>query len=109
MNDFEDKLNRILSDPEEMDKISRLAAQLVGGAAPGEAKPPHDAESGFPDLKGLLGKAGSGKNDKAALLAALSPYLRPERRQKLQRALRLAQAARIAGFAMEAYGGDGSV
>ena len=111
MSEFEERLNRILSDPAEMEKISRLAAQLMGGEGSAESDAPPSAGGGIPDLNGILGKLGSvgGKNDKAALLAALSPYLKPDRRQKLQKALRLAQAARIAGVALDAYGGDGSV
>ena len=46
---------------------------------------------------------------KAALLNALAPSLQPERRKKLEKALRLAQAARIAGIALDSFGGDGSV
>lgn len=106
MSEFEDKLNRILSDPEEMERISRLAAQFMGGDDGGSAAAPQGG--GLPDLKGLLGNAAAG-GDKAALLRALAPYLQPERRQKLQKALRLAQAARIAGVALDSFGGDGSV
>ena len=112
MSEFEDKLNHILSDPQEMEKISRLAAQLMGGSADnGHDDAPPSPGGALPDLSGILGKLGNtgGKSDKAALLSALSPYLRPDRRQKLQKAMRLAQAARIAGVALEAYGGDGSV
>ena len=102
MNEFEERLNRVLSDPGEMEKISRLAAQLMGGGDGGETPP-----DGFPDLSGLLGSLGKvGGGDKAALLAALGPYLRPERRQKLQKALRLAQAAHIAGLALDGCGGE---
>ena len=109
MSEFEDKLNHILSDPQEMEKISRLAAQLMGGGADeGHGDAPSSPGGGFPDLKGMLGSLGQ-RSDKTALLSALSPYLRPDRRKKLQKALRLAQAARIAGVALEAYGGDGSV
>lgn len=107
MSDFEDKLNHILSDPQEMEKISRLAAQFMGGSADGNGEAP-PSPGGLPDLKGMLGGLGQ-RSDKAALLSALSPYLSPDRRQKLQKALRLAQAARIAGVALEAYGGESSV
>ena len=31
MGEFEDKLNSILSDPEQMDKIAGLAKSLMGG------------------------------------------------------------------------------
>ena len=101
MNEFEQKLNSILSDPAEMEKISRLAAQIMGGGEAG-AEPP--SGGGVPDLTGLLSSLGQG-GDKAALVRALCPFLHPERQAKLQKALRLAEAARIAGVALEAYGG----
>ena len=102
MNEFEQKLNGILSDPQEMEKISRLAAQIMGGSGEeNEAQPP---DGGLPDLKGLLGGLGQ-SSEKAALVRALSPYLSPARQAKLQKALRLAEAAHIAGVALEAYGG----
>ena len=104
MSEFEDRLNRILSDPEEMEKISRLAAQLMGGAEESGATQPNP----MPDLSRLLGLPGQ-TGSKAALLNALAPYLQPERRKKLEKALRLAQAARIAGIALDSFGGDGSV
>lgn len=103
MSEFEDKLHAILSDPAEMERISRLAAELMGGGTP--ASPPGDAA---PDgkllqrLGALLGGAGAG--DKAALLNALSPYLKPERRARLQKALRLAGVLRLAGSALREEG-----
>ena len=102
MNEFEQKLNSILSDPAEMEKISRLAAQIMGGSGDAGAESP--SGGGVPDLTGLLGSLGQG-GDKAALVRALCPFLHPERQAKLQKALRLAEAARIAGVALEAYGG----
>ena len=43
--------------------------------------------------------------DKTPLLQALSPYLRPERRAKLQKAMRMAKMARLARAALNEYGG----
>ena len=105
MSEFEDKLNHILSDPQEMEKISRLAASLMGSGTDDEPKSPAIGAGEFPDLKRLLSGLGSVSSEKTALLTALSPYLQPQRRQKLLKALRLAQAARIAGAALETYGG----
>ena len=101
MSEFEEKLHAILSDPVEMERISRLASELMGGGLTDAAQP---AANEGPDgvllrrLSGLLGGAGGG--DKAALLSALSPYLRPERMARLQRALRLAGMLRLAGTAL---------
>ena len=107
MNDFEETLHSILSNPEEMERISRMAAQLMGGAADGDANtaPPSDGDEGalLRRLSGLLG--GSEAQDKAALLRALSPWLHPERLARLRRALRIAGVLRAAGAALGEEGG----
>lgn len=116
MNEFEDKLSSILSNPEEMAKITRLAGQLMGGNAPGENEPPPSTaqpeDGGFDPgmlgrLQGLMGSLSGKSDDKAGLFKALAPYLREERRVKLQKALRLAKAAKLAGAALGEFGGEG--
>jgi len=102
MNEFEQKLNSILSDPQELEKISRLAAQIMGG---GETAEPPPGAGGTPDFKSILSGLGK-QSDKTALLQALSPYLSAQRQARLQKALRLAEAARIAGIAIDACGGE---
>ena len=57
----------------------------------------------------LLLHGAEGGGDKAALLSALAPYLQPERRARLQKALRLAGVLRIAGAALREEGGAGLV
>ena len=111
MDELEKTLDRVLSDPAEMEKLSRLAGQLFGGEPSGT--PAKQESGGAPELSGLaktLGglMGGGGKSDKAALLNALSPYLRSDRRDKLQKAMRLARAARVAGAALHEFGGEGS-
>ena len=110
MSELEDKLNAILNDPSEMERITRLASELMGGGTPEGASVP---EAPAPDgellgrITRLLGSTGSG--DKTALLRALSPYLRPERQARLQKALRLAHMARLAGTALAEDGGGQNV
>lgn len=102
MDELEDMLNRVLSDPAEMERLSRLAASLFGGETAGEpasAQPPAGA------LRRLMGGGG----DKAALVKALSPYLKPARREKLKKALALARAASVARLAMDQFGGGEDV
>ena len=106
MSEFEDMLGKILSDPAEMGKIADLASQLMGGE-------PESAEKrGAPDMASVLGKLMGGErgggNDKAALVAALGPYLKPERKRKLEKALRISRLAGIAEIAMQTMG-DGDV
>lgn len=110
MSELEDKINSILSSPEEMEKISRLASQLMGGTIPekpGVQKPDEEKsdEEMLGKLQKMVQKAAGGGSDKTGLIKALSPYLREDRRQKLQKAVRLAQAARLAGIAMNELGG----
>ena len=109
MNEFEEKLNAILSDPGEMEKISRLAAQLMGGGAP-ESEPAQDSSGDGALLGRLAGLMnGAGGKDKTALLRALSPFLRPERQAKLKKALNIARMARLARLTLEEYGGGSDV
>lgn len=115
MSEFEDKLNSILSDPEQMANITRLAGQLMGSGA-GENEPPdpssaaRSAEGGFDPgmlgrLQGLMGSLAGQDDGKAGLFKALAPFLREERRVKLEKALRLAKAAKLAGAALGEFGG----
>lgn len=111
MSEFEDRLNSILSDPAEMEKITRLASELMGG---GNAQ--NEEAGGTPDadsemlrrISELLGGSG-GRGDKTDLLHALSPYLRPERQAKLKKALRLAKMAKLAAAALGDGEGAGNV
>ena len=108
MSEFDDKLHAILSDPAEMERIARLASELMGGGA-ADAPPKEAAPDGalLQRLGALLGGAGGG--DKAALVGALAPYLQPERRARLQKALRLAGVLRLAGKALREEGAGGVV
>lgn len=102
MGELEDRLNSILSDPEQMRRISSLAQTLMGG---GDSEPQPAAAAAQP-LGGLFGAPDTlptpsrGGGDKAALLEALKPWLSEKRQKKLARAMRLAQMARLARFAM---------
>ncbi len=102
MGELEDRLSSILNDPEQMRRISSLAQTLMGGgessAQTGKAEGPR--EGGFPGSPGPLLSPPRGGGDKAALLEALKPWLSEKRQRKLTRAMRLAQMARLARFAM---------
>ena len=113
VSELEERLNSILSDPEQMARINSLAQSLMGGGA-GDAPPPSSgageapAGTGVPDgallgkLGGLLGR--SGDPDKRALLEAMKPYLSEKRRGKLGRAMKLTRMAKLARLAMGELG-----
>lgn len=118
---LEARLGAILSDPQQMEKISSLATQLMGGAGlnKADASVPSvltDAEGTVSDQRALSGGLGSvmeklmgggGKQSKSeALLLAMRPYLRPGRQEKLEKALRVSRMLRLAGTVMKEYGGE---
>lgn len=122
MAEFDDKLNELLSNPDSMAQIMRLAQSLSGnseeGGGAGQREPPpqstpqhHHQESsqngGGDLLSSLTGGVDpkllmrmlpliqelGGQQDSNArnLLYALRPYLKPERQEKVERALQLAR------------------
>lgn len=119
MSELEDKISQVLSNPEQMAQISRIAQSLMGGEGAADTTPPGQSPSA-PDGAGgldaamiarLARAAGAGGQDaggkSAALLAALRPYLSEKRRDKLQRAMKLARLARLARFALaDGEGGE---
>lgn len=111
MSELEEMLEKVLGDPRQMELIGGLASRLMGagekkGEAPSEPVP--GLEPGMLESMGRIMSRLGQPNDKAALVAALSPYLGPERRSRLEKALRISRLAGIAGAALEEYG-DGSV
>lgn len=111
MGELEDKLNSILGDPAQMEKIAGLAKSLMGGGGPAPDSAPASpfGELGLdPGLLQKLGRAMNAGEDgrEKALLAAMKPYLSEKRRGKMDRALKLAKLARIARLAMGETGGD---
>lgn len=130
MSEFEDRINSVLNDPEQMDKIANLAKSLMGGGDTQKADSGDggmmgklgelarglaggdSADTGSPGIDpAMLGKIGRLMNagnaqssNERALLEAMKPYLTEKRRQKMDRALQLAKLARIARLAMGEMG-----
>lgn len=119
MSELEEKISEVLSNPEQMAQITRLAQSFMGGStsdganAPQGIPPAANTATGG-DMAGALGidaatlaritravSASGGDGGKnAALLAALSAYLSAGRKEKLDRAMKLARLARVARFAL---------
>ena len=97
MEDLEAMLRGVLSDPQQLEKLSGMAEALGLGPAPPEEAPPSAAprEAPPPPLSPPPPKpAQQGPHE--ALLQALKPFLKPERRAKLERAMQLAKLSRLA-------------
>lgn len=111
-------LSSVLSDPEQMAKLGRAAQSLMSAGSgvetpPAAARPPAEAaEAGDGGVLSALGRMfapGAGTNRSTALLVAMRPYMRPEKQEKLDRAMKIAQMARIAGAVIREYGGGHGV
>ena len=134
MSDFEEKLNAILSNPESMGQIMNLAQSLNlggGGEQSGDGTPPPQPSpdaapsgGGIPDglsgLGSLLGQidpkligrllplagelAGGGNDERMQLLYALRPFLKPERRDKVERAAKTARLIHVGKKLLQSLG-----
>ena len=98
MGELEDRLEAVLNDPRQMERIARMASTLMGGMGMGAGKGDGPGTDGG-------GEGGRGNENKRRLLSALSPFLSAGRQQRLERALRVAAAARLARAAMSEWGG----
>lgn len=95
MDELQENLSRLLEDPAELERLGRMASELLGG---GEAA--SDAAAA-PDLKSVLsGLQNAEHSNTQKLLQAMQPFLAPKRQQKLRRALRVARLASVAGQAL---------
>lgn len=118
MSELEEKLNSILSDPEAMAQVMSLAQSLsaqTDGTTPSDAPSPPAPDSGS-DVSAMLSRAVSSldpellrrllpvlsqlnreeSSQTAALLYALRPFLREDRRGKVERAVQLARLIHLA-------------
>ncbi|NLT14839.1 MAG: hypothetical protein GXY05_10910 [Clostridiales bacterium] len=128
MSEFEDKLNKILSSPADMEKIMSIAKSFSGSLGSQSSAEGNTAGASAPDLSAissslkdidpkifrlvtrLIGEYTSGKNDKTALLNAIKPYLKEDRRVKVDKAAEIAKIAMLAKVALAEFtGGDKGV
>ena len=104
MEDLNEKLTRLLSSPEGMEKIQSMMAAL-GGSLPQEeppaveTSPPPSAEPGV-DMAALgkilpvLSRMNQ-ENEDTRLLAALRPYLHGQRAERLEESMRLLRLMKL--------------
>lgn len=125
MEDFEEKLNTILSSPETMGQIMALANSLSGGGEEQKSEPaPAENAAPLGDVSNLLqgmdsgtlqklmalwGEYRRGGDEKTRLLEAMKPFLRQERQEKLDRAVQIARVSRVIRAAIEQFRGEGHV
>ena len=116
--DIGQMIQSVLSDPQQMEKLTAMAQSLMGGETRPAAAPEPEpstvsvsAAAPFSEAKllsaisGMMGQKGE-QSRSAALLSAMRPYMRPEKQEKLDRAMQIARMVRIAGTVMREWGGD---
>ena len=86
MSEFDEKLGAILGDQNAMSQIMALAQSL--------SAPNAEGENGGDECRPCPSEH-NGREQDVQLLAALRPYLKDSRRQKLDRALELLQLLRL--------------
>lgn len=106
MDEMEEKLGSILSNPQMMQQIMSLAQTLGTNTSEKESVPqqtPSEASVSIPQidpsmLQKLSGFANQNSitREEQALLSALRPYLSRDRVLKLERAMRAEKMARLA-------------
>lgn len=107
--ELETRLGSILSDPQQMEKLRAVAQSLMGGMGADDTAEP--AAESVPPLGGLMGflsnSAGRGRGSESEqLLRAMQPYMRPKRRTKIDRALKITRLIGLAETMLEQYGGE---
>ncbi len=99
MEELQDKLGSILSNPQMMQQIMSLANSMGASAPPPQPEaaptPPGIDPGMLLKLSSLASQSGIDR-EQQALLKALSPYLNRERISRLERAMRAARTARLA-------------
>ena len=99
---LEQAIGAVLQDPQQLQKIFALAQSL--GLSPPEAPAATSAEQAPEDrgsaLRTLLQQAGKLDRRQENLLNALKPFLKPERREKVDRAMQAARISRLASAAL---------
>lgn len=107
MEDLEQQLGSVLSNPEMMRQIMNLAQSL--NAQPQQkqeapAQPSPDIDLSMVQKMAGLAKQSGIDSQQQTLLNALSPYLSRERVQKLEKAMRAAKMAKFVSAILEQRG-----
>lgn len=102
MDDMAEKITSLLSDPDGMEKIKGMAEALFGENKPAAPPPQSGGGLSLPEgfdpakLMGVFSALSkSGGDDRTALLLALKPHLAPERRERVDKAVKLLKIASL--------------
>lgn len=113
MPDVQEMLRDITANPQAMQQLMSLA-QSMGGGGPkplqgGPPQPPAPAPQQNPmqlmqNLVRMSNQAGSLNPQQQALIQAIKPFLTPERAEKLERAIQVANISQMASASLRQMG-----
>lgn len=114
MGDFEEKLERILNDPQTMSQIMSFAQTLGTSSSQSEPQPVVSflsMQDSGPSLDprllngifALINQYNQTDDQKVALLLAIKPFLREERHAGLEKAIQITKLSRMAHIALELF------
>ena len=91
MDDISEKLSAILNDPEGMEKIKKMAENLLGESQPKEKEPLEEIGLDMATLTRAIGllKNNNKENERVKLLLALKPHLSSEKRERVDTAVKI--------------------
>ncbi|MBQ8550287.1 MAG: hypothetical protein IKL44_05300 [Clostridia bacterium] len=92
-NNLADKISELLSDPEGMARIEAMAQSILGDE---QKKSEQEPDLSGINIAGMLSALkNSGEDDRSRLLLALRPHLSPERRERVDKAVKLLRIVSI--------------
>lgn len=91
MDDIGEKLSAILNDPEGMEKIKKMAENMLGTSEQKEKEPLEELGVDLSTLSRAMSllKNKSTENDRIKLLLALKPHLSAEKRDRVDTAVKI--------------------
>ena len=110
MDDIGEKLTQILNDPGSLQQIMEVVSALGGqqtstdGGETGQLPQPAPPEM-LEDITKMLRQAEKEDKKQEALLQALRPFLKPNRQERLERAMQVAHLSHLAGIALRSRNG----
>lgn len=108
MNDLSQKINQVLSDPEQMSKIMEMAKQF-GGSEQSESQPqpaPQPLPIAPEQLQKIISLMNHSGGKEESLLKALEPFLSADKAHKMAKAVQAAKMSKIISQAFKQQHAD---
>ncbi len=97
-DDFQDKLNSILSNPELMKMISSMAGQVNSEPQNVNSDISNNSPADFDSIANIASKIGSEDDNRIRLLNALRPYMNQSRSANMDTAIKILKLTKLTSF-----------